>query len=306
MTPFIAGLVLLAALLHASWNAMAKSGGTPQYSIASYRLISAICCLPLLFIFPIPLAASWPMLLASMIIHTAYYVTLSMSYRSGDLSQVYPLFRGLAPVLVVLGAALLAGEFLPLGAMLGIGLVSAGLISITFAGGTFGKIPAAALGWGLATSVLIAAYTVADGMGVRAAGNPFSYIRPRRLARLHARQAGQDSRRRARRRDRLRDGDLRHGRSADGDGFVIARNQCNIRCLDRYPVVSRTLRAAAYYRRASGVSRSGADKNPELSGAASDVIDQRFPPRGAEPSADTAGAYDKRQRRIRHPGVDKA
>ena len=116
------------------------------------------------------------MLLASMLIHTLYYVTLSMSYRSGDLSQVYPLFRGLAPVLVVLGAALLAGEYLSFGAMLGIGLVSAGLISITFAGGVVGKIPAPALGWGLATSVLIAAYTVADGMGVRVAGNPFSYI----------------------------------------------------------------------------------------------------------------------------------
>ena len=72
MTPFIAGLVLLAALLHASWNAMAKSGGTPQYSIASYRLISALCCLPLLFLFPIPLTASWTLLPASMIIHTAY------------------------------------------------------------------------------------------------------------------------------------------------------------------------------------------------------------------------------------------
>ena len=172
MTPFIAGLVLLAALLHASWNAMAKSGGTPQYSIASYRLISALVCLPLLFLFPVPLAESWPLLFASMVIHTVYYVTLSMSYRSGDLSQVYPLFRGLAPVLVVLGAALLAGEYLPMGAVLGI----AGLISITFAGGTFGKIPPPALGWGLATSVLIAAYTVADGIGVRAAGNPFSYI----------------------------------------------------------------------------------------------------------------------------------
>ena len=176
MTPFIAGLVLLAALLHASWNAMAKSGGTPQYSIASYRLISAICCLPLLFVFPIPLAASWPLLLASMIIHTAYYGTLSKAYHSGDLSQVYPLFRGLAPVLVVLGAALMAAEYLSAGAMLGIGLVSAGLISITFAGGIVGKIPRPALGWGLATSVLIAAYTVADGIGVRAAGNPFSYI----------------------------------------------------------------------------------------------------------------------------------
>jgi len=176
MTPFIVGLVLLAALLHASWNAMAKSGGTPQFSIASYRLVNAIWCLPLLFFFPLPLAASWPMLLASTIIHTAYYYTLSKSYRSGDLSQVYPLFRGLAPVLVVLGAALMANEYLSAGAMLGIGLVSVGLISITFAGGTFGKISGPALRWGLATSVFIGAYTVADGMGVRAAGNPFSYI----------------------------------------------------------------------------------------------------------------------------------
>ena len=176
MTPFIAGLVLLAALLHAGWNAMAKSGGTPQFSIASYRFVNAIWCLPLLFFFPLPLAASWPMLLASTIIHTAYYYTLSKSYRSGDLSQVYPLFRGLAPVLVVFGAVLMANEYLSAGAMLGIGLVSAGLISITFAGGALGKIPGPALRWGLATSVLIAAYTVADGMGVRAAGNPFSYI----------------------------------------------------------------------------------------------------------------------------------
>jgi len=176
MTPFIVGLVLLAALLHASWNAMAKSGGTPQFSIASYRLVNAIWCLPLLFFFPLPLSASWPMLLASTIIHSAYYYTLSKSYRSGDLSQVYPLFRGLAPVLVVLGAALMANEYLSAGAMLGIGLVSVGLISITFAGGTFGKISGPALRWGLATSVFIGAYTVADGMGVRAAGNPFSYI----------------------------------------------------------------------------------------------------------------------------------
>jgi len=176
VTPLVIGLVLFAALLHASWNAMAKSGGTPQFSIASYRLVNALWCLPLLFFFPIPLAASWPMLLASTLIHTVYYYTLSRSYRSGDLSQVYPLFRGLAPVLVVFGAALFASEYLTLGAMLGIGLVSAGLISITFAGGTGGKIPGSALRWGLATSVLIAAYTVTDGIGVRAAGNPFSYI----------------------------------------------------------------------------------------------------------------------------------
>ena len=176
MTPWIIALVLLAALLHASWNAMAKSGGTPGYSIASYRLTSALVCLPLLFLLPLPLAASWPMLLASTVIHTAYYWTLSRSYHSGDLSQVYPLFRGLAPVLVVIGAAAFAGEYLDGGAMLGIALVSVGLVSITFSGGALGRISRPALGWGLATSVLIAAYTVADGMGVRAAGNPFGYI----------------------------------------------------------------------------------------------------------------------------------
>ena len=116
------------------------------------------------------------MLLASVIIHTAYYVTLSRAYQTGDLSQVYPLFRGLAPVLVLVGALLLAGERLTTGAVIGIGLVSAGLISITFSGGALGRISSPALGWGLATSVMIAAYTVADGMGVRVAGNPFSYI----------------------------------------------------------------------------------------------------------------------------------
>ena len=176
MTAFIAGLVLLAALLHASWNALAKSGGEPQFSIASFRLVSAICCVPLLFLFPIPLAESWPMIFASVVIHSAYYVTLSNSYRTGDLSQMYPLFRGLAPVLVVLGAAVLAGELLSLGSMIGIALVSLGLMSLAIAGGKLGRMSPVALRWGLATSVLIAAYTVADGMGVRVAGNPFSYI----------------------------------------------------------------------------------------------------------------------------------
>ncbi len=155
---------------------MAKSGGSPLYSVASYRLFCALACLPLLFFLPLPAVASWPMLLASVLIHTAYYFTLARSYQSGDLSQVYPLFRGLAPVLVLLGALLLAGERLPFGAVLGIALVSLGLISITFSGGALGRIPAPALGWGLATSVFIAAYTVADGMGVRVAGNPLSYI----------------------------------------------------------------------------------------------------------------------------------
>jgi drug/metabolite transporter (DMT)-like permease len=176
VTPLVIGLVLLAALLHASWNAMAKSGGTPEYSIASYQLLGAMVCLPFLFTVPLPLAASWPMILLSVIWHNIYYFTLAKSYRAGDLSLMYPLFRGLAPVLVALGAAVFAHEWLSPGSMLGIGLISFGLISITLLGGQFGRISPLALRWGLATSLLIAIYTVTDGLGVRAAGNSLSYI----------------------------------------------------------------------------------------------------------------------------------
>ncbi len=176
MSPLLIGLVLLAALLHASWNAMAKSGGTPEYSIASYQLVGGLICAGLVFTVPVPQSASWPMILASVIIHNAYYYTLAMSYRSGDLSQVYPLFRGLAPVLVAIGAVIFAEEWLSPGSLLGIGLISIGLTSLTLFGGRLGKISPAALRWGLATSVLIAFYTVVDGLGVRAAGNSLSYI----------------------------------------------------------------------------------------------------------------------------------
>ena len=176
MTPVLIGLVLLAALLHASWNAMAKSGGTPEYSIAAYQLVGGVVCLGLIFTVPPPLPQSWPMILASVIIHNAYYFTLAMSFRTGDLSQVYPLFRGLAPVLVAIGAALFAEEWLSPGSMLGIGLISFGLTSLTLFGGRLGRISPAALRWGLATSILIAFYTVVDGLGVRVAGNSFAYI----------------------------------------------------------------------------------------------------------------------------------
>jgi drug/metabolite transporter (DMT)-like permease len=176
MSALVIGLVLFAALLHASWNAMAKSGGTPEYSIASYQLLGALVCLPFLFAVPLPLVDSWPMILVSVIVHNFYYFSLAKSYRAGDLSQMYPLFRGLAPVLVAIGAAVFANEWLSAGSMLGIGLISFGLISITLLGGQFGKISPLALRWGLATSVLIAVYTVTDGLGVRASGNSLSYI----------------------------------------------------------------------------------------------------------------------------------
>ena len=176
MSPLVVLLVLTAALLHASWNAMVKSGGSPEYSIASYQLVGSLVCLILIWFVPFPGLHSWPYILASVAIHNLYYLTLSKSYRSGDLSLVYPLFRGLAPVLVVIGATVFADERLPAPALLGVCLVSAGLVILAVFGNYTGRPSAEAVRWGLLTSLLIASYTVVDGLGVRTTDNSLSFI----------------------------------------------------------------------------------------------------------------------------------
>lgn len=176
MTPIIVALVLTAAVLHASWNALVKSSGRPEFNIIAIQAVGAAICLCIAPFVPLPNSQSWPMIIASVIIHNFYYLTLSQSYRVGDLSQVYPLFRGLAPILVMIGAGVFASEWLPLQSMFGILIVSFGVMSLAFTSRLTGKMPRAALIWGLLTAVLIAAYTVVDGLGVRAAGNPISYI----------------------------------------------------------------------------------------------------------------------------------
>ncbi|MBX2825304.1 MAG: EamA family transporter [Gammaproteobacteria bacterium] len=176
MSLLLITLVLSAAILHATWNALVKSGGVPEFSIAAYKLFGAVICLLLAPFLPLPDRESWWLIFASVVIHNLYYFTMAQAYRVGDLSQVYPLFRGLAPILVAIGAAIFAGESLETGTLIGIILISTGLMSITFFSQHFGSIPRPALFWGLVTGMLIAAYTIVDGIGVRLAGNPLSYI----------------------------------------------------------------------------------------------------------------------------------
>lgn len=176
MSGLLVALVLSAALLHASWNALVKSGGVPEFTIASYQLLGAVLCLGLVWLVPIPDPQSWPYIIASVVIHNFYYFSMAQAYRTGDLSQVYPLFRGLAPVLVAIAAAVFAGEVLTGHTVMGIVLISGGLVSITLLGKQFGQISRPALRWGLTTSVLIATYTVVDGIGVRLTEHPASYI----------------------------------------------------------------------------------------------------------------------------------
>jgi drug/metabolite transporter (DMT)-like permease len=172
----VAALVLLAAVLHATWNALVKAGGD---RLAVMALTMGLPALPSALALPFvaaPLPASWPFLFASIVVHTAYFASLVYAYRHGDLSQVYPIARGAAPVLVALGAWLLAGERPSLQAALGVLTVSGGVVSLAGRGGPRRAVEGPAVVLALLTACLIGLYSIIDGLGVRSAGTAAGYI----------------------------------------------------------------------------------------------------------------------------------
>lgn len=175
MDPLILALVLGAALLHASWNALVKTGGDPFVRLAVVNLVGGLCALPLLTIVAFPAEASWRYLAVSVVIHHAYYLALAYGYRFGDLSHVYPIARGIAPPLVALIAWAFADESPGGLGLLAIVVISAGIMSLAFTDDGRPGAPKA-LAFALATGLAIAGYTLADGLGGRAAGDVFGYI----------------------------------------------------------------------------------------------------------------------------------
>src|ERR1700712_3020914 len=172
MTPLVLGCVMCAALLHASWNAALRGGSDRLWSMTLMMIAVAIVSAIALLFAPWPNAASWPYVIASAIIHTGYNLSLVRTYRTGDLGQTYPVSRGSSPVLVALGAAIFAHESLDLLSCAGIALVCGGILSLAFQGK---RVRADFLPAAFTTGVLIGAYTVVDGIGVRLAGNSLAY-----------------------------------------------------------------------------------------------------------------------------------
>lgn len=176
MTLGVAALVLAAAVMHASWNALVKSGADKIAMLALVIFFSGLPALLALPFLPLPAPASWPFLALSTLVHGAYYVTLIRAYRDGDLSQVYPIARGAAPLIIALIAWAAAGEALSPIEWLGILVLSAGIMSLALPNGGRRDGELRAVGYALATSITIGLYSVADGLGVRRAGEPLSYI----------------------------------------------------------------------------------------------------------------------------------
>jgi drug/metabolite transporter (DMT)-like permease len=176
LDPTLAGLVLLAALMHASWNAIVKSD---RDRLASFGLVMFAGTVMAAFVVPfvpVPSAAAWPYLLGSVLAHNFYYFFLLRAYAHGDLSHVYPISRGLGPLLVAALSGRLAGEYLSTTEAVGVALVSGGIASLALSRGWPRGGEWRPLLYALGTGVAIAGYTMIDGLGARASGDAFSYI----------------------------------------------------------------------------------------------------------------------------------
>ena len=172
MTPSIAGLVLFAAFLHASWNAVLKGGGDGLWTMTVMGIATSLACATAAFFLPLPAQASWPYIAGSALLHVGYNAFLIRAYRNGDFGSAYPIARGSSPLLVTLGAALTVKEWPVWSGMVGILLVSGGIISLAFRGR---RLPETGIFYALGTGAFIAAYSVTDGMGGRLSGNTVTY-----------------------------------------------------------------------------------------------------------------------------------
>ena len=168
-------LILFAAVLHASWNVLIKSESDNSTNTALIVAGSAIIGVVFLPFVPLPLRPCWPYLGASVVIHIIYFSVLLLAYKQGDMSLVYPLMRGLPPVLTAIAASILLSEALSLRGWLGIALVSSGALMLTadfrFSKG-FRRTPVALA---LLNAIVIVIYTLVDAQGARLSGNAFSY-----------------------------------------------------------------------------------------------------------------------------------
>jgi drug/metabolite transporter (DMT)-like permease len=178
LTPFSVLLVLSAAFMHASWNALLRGGADRAQSMLIMNVTVGVIGLAMMAFAGLPSAACAVYVVASGLIHLVYNALLVRMYRSGDLGETYPVARGSSPALVALGGSLFAGEWMGPTATVGIGLVCAGIFMLAAARAraASGFASAMNLPAALATGVSIAAYTIVDGVGVRASGNWVAYV----------------------------------------------------------------------------------------------------------------------------------
>ena len=172
----IALIVLLAALFHATWNAVVKSGVDHLLSITGLAVASAILGLVILPITGLPHKESWIYLFISAVLHFGYYIALSEAYRLSDFSQAYPIARGTAPIIVTLWSFFFLSESMSLLEIIALAGVILGILIFVTRKFEHLTKDQSGLITALLTPCTIGGYTIADGLGGRASNNVLGYM----------------------------------------------------------------------------------------------------------------------------------
>ena len=177
MTAAVTAAVLVAAFCHASWNAIIRMPGDKLISMTLLVTAAGLMAVPGLFLVPILPAVAWPYLIASAIIHLGYNTFLALAYHHGELSKVYPLVRGSAPLTTLAISLLFLDESVDAGGVAGIVVLAAGIMALALDRG-WRALVASPRGiiYAAATSLCITGYTLSDGIGARLAESPHHYV----------------------------------------------------------------------------------------------------------------------------------
>ena len=158
-------VVLGAAVLHATWNAMAHGAPDRVAGLALFELAAGVIGLVAILLTGLPPAGTWGYIVASALLHLAYLGGLLASYQLGQFSQMYPLARGTSPWVVAVVSIVVLHQHLAVIELAGVLLISAGLIGLVFIGRP-GRRQLPALLAAFGTGLMIASYTVVDGVAV--------------------------------------------------------------------------------------------------------------------------------------------
>ena len=173
MTTGVAVAVLVAALLHGMWNAIAKA--IPDRLVASALIgipnlvLGGIGCL----LFPLPAAASWPWLIGSGVLQAGAIILITAAYARTEFGRVYPISRGLSIVVVTAVSVVALGERLSWHQGAGVAAIVASLCTLAFAGA--GREAVHGIGLAIVVGLVIAGYSLLDGVGVRLSGTVLGY-----------------------------------------------------------------------------------------------------------------------------------
>lgn len=173
--PAMIAAVLAAAVLHAAWNSIAHGIGDRLVGFAMIGVVDLVGGGLLAALAGPPSASAWPYVVASAVVHVGYNLMLLASYQLGEFSATYPLARGTAPLVVAIASVALLDRPLPVQDLTGVLAVSTGLVALVLAGGLPGREELPATAAAIGTGLLIALYTVIDGLGV-AEGPLLAYI----------------------------------------------------------------------------------------------------------------------------------